>query len=271
MRFSAILLVVTFALAGCVGQKLAVPYGNEREIEAEKHAQERALHGVATLDYSTLRYSASKKKKMVKRMQGIINRLSPHAIEFCRDLGVTDKRCTMLVEIGKGVGVNAHADGRKIVVYPALMDFAKSDNDVAFIVSHEYAHQILGHIAATRRNMMIGGMLGMVADVAVAANGGKSKATGTGLGAQTARLFYSPALELEADYAALYLLARAGFDYRRAPEFWQKMNVHNPDSIYVQTTHPTTPARYVTMQKTIAEIERKKRDKRLLIPNSKLN
>jgi membrane-associated protease RseP (regulator of RpoE activity) len=41
--------------------------------------------------------------------------------------------------------VNAYADGARIVVFTGLMRFLTSDDDLALIVGHELAHNILGH------------------------------------------------------------------------------------------------------------------------------
>ena len=41
--------------------------------------------------------------------------------------------------------VNAWADGHHIVITTAMTDFAGSDDEIAFVIAHEMAHNILGH------------------------------------------------------------------------------------------------------------------------------
>ena len=50
----------------------------------------------------------------------------------------------------------------------------------------------------------------------------------------------------------------------------QTMALESPNSIQLARTHPTTPARFVQMQKTIAEIADKKRRHLLLVPETKM-
>ncbi|RUM40159.1 MAG: peptidase M48 Ste24p, partial [Desulfocapsa sp.] len=89
------------------------------------------------------------------------------------------------------------------------------------------------------------------------------------VGAQIGQLKYSPAYEHEADYIGLYIMARAGYKIDNAAEVWRRMSAIAPDAIYVKTTHPTNPARFVAMKKTIAEIKSKKIIGLKLIPNFK--
>jgi hypothetical protein len=46
------------------------------------------------------------------------------------------------------------------------------------------------------------------------------------------------------------------------------MSAREPDGIYVSTTHPTNPERYVAMQKTVEEISHKKKAREPLLPNA---
>jgi predicted Zn-dependent protease len=54
---------------------------------------------------------------------------------------------------------NAWADGRYVIVTTAMLELARSDDEVAFIIAHEMAHNILGHSHPTRRrNGIFGGI-----------------------------------------------------------------------------------------------------------------
>jgi predicted Zn-dependent protease len=150
-----------------------------------------------------------------------------------------------------------------------MVDFAKNDNHLAFVIAHEFAHNIMQHIAATRQNVTIGALLGTVADVAAGAAGANTQGLFGKVGSQQGLLKYSAAFEAEADYVGLYILARAGYKIEDAPDFWRIMSQANPDSVYVSSTHPTNPARTIAMGKTVAEIRAKQKAGQPLIPNIK--
>jgi predicted Zn-dependent protease len=199
-----------------------------------------------------------------------MSRVSPEAIKLCREMIGPDANCNMhLVLAPDGKGINAHADGKQLVLYPAMVDFAKSDTHLALVIAHEYAHHFMQHVQATQKNVMAGGLLGSLADMLASRQGINTGGQLGQLGAQSALLSYSPSFEQEADYIGLYILARAGYPIEEAPEFWRSMSRMNPDGIYNRTTHPTTPERYVLISRTIEEIRMKQQQGQRLLPNIK--
>lgn len=87
----------------------------------------------------------------------------------------------------------ARADGQRVFVTTAMMAFAPADPDLAFVLGHELAHNILGHADATSR-----------------ADGGR------GPEVLPWRLLED---EREADRFGLYLAARAGYPVGGASDF----------------------------------------------------
>ncbi len=81
---------------------------------------------------------------------------------------------------------------------------------------------------------------------------------------------YSVDFEREADYVGAYYAARAGYDISGTENIWRAVALEDPRSIRLATTHPTTPARFVFMRKTIAEIEDKERRHLPLVPELKV-
>jgi hypothetical protein len=67
------------------------------------------------------------------------------------------------------------------------------------------------------------------------------------------------AFEREADYVGAYYAARAGYDLTGAEHGWRDFGLLHPDRIRFAKTHPTTPVRFVQMQKVAAEIADKLR------------
>lgn len=161
---------------------------------------------------------------------------------------------------------NAWADGRRIVVTPALMRETKNEDELAFIVSHEMAHNMMGHVTSGQTNALIGSILGVAVDALVASQGVSTGGAFSNMGGNLGQLVYSPAFEQEADYVGLYIMARAGYNIHRAPDYWRRDSIKHEKAIYMTTTHPTNPARFISMQKTIAEIDKKRKQRKPLMP-----
>lgn len=160
--------------------------------------------------------------------------------------------------------INAFADGKNIVVYNGLMRFTENDDELAFVVAHEIAHSVQGHIGKQTGNVLLGSIL----DVLILGT------TGVSTGGMFGRLggaAYSQGFEFEADYAGLYIAARAGHDVSGAVNFWRRLAAEHPRSIEKSfaASHPSTPERFVAMEKTIQEIKEKQNLGKPLIPESK--
>ena len=81
---------------------------------------------------------------------------------------------------------------------------------------------------------------------------------------------YSVEFEREADYVGAYYAARAGYDISGTENVWRAFALEDARSISLTTDHPTSPARFVFMRKTIAEIEDKERRHLPLMPELKM-
>lgn len=165
--------------------------------------------------------------------------------------------CKYAIAVNDSSEVNAYADGRRIIFTRGVMDFARTDTELAVVVSHEIAHNAMGHNDARETNTAIGGGIGLVVDVLAAVAGVNTAGSFTKLGVKAGAGAYSQAFEAEADYVGLYLMARAGDDYRHAPNIWRRMGAARPEEITFASTHPTTAARFVAMTKAAREIETK--------------
>jgi beta-barrel assembly-enhancing protease len=151
-----------------------------------------------------------------------------------------------------------------------MIDFARNDSQLAFVIAHEFAHNIMGHQKALMQNVTIGALLGMAVDIAASSQGADTGGQFSQIGAKQGQLSYSPDFEHEADYVGLYILARAGFKIEDAPMFWREMSQAEPDAIYISTTHPNNPQRTIEMEKTVAEIRAKQKQGLPLLPNIKV-
>jgi predicted Zn-dependent protease len=99
--------------------------------------------------------------------------------------------------------------------------------------------------------------------VALALNtGGAFTRAGSDVGA----IAYATDFEREVDYVGAYYAARAGYDVAGVERFWRALAQENPKQVAYAGLHPTTPERFVQMQKTVAEISDKKRRNAALVP-----
>src|SRR4051812_33222829 len=104
--------------------------------------------------------------------------------------------------------VDASADGENVYVTSSLLRFVRSsDEELAVILSHEFAHNAMNHSGARKRNSMIGAVLGAAVDIAAASNGVHTQGVGQAAGGGAGNRAYSAEFEREADYVGLYMLA----------------------------------------------------------------
>ena len=100
-------------------------------------------------------------------------------VEFIIRRGAEEKKiavspsesCAFTVKLSPDDIKNAFADGKNIVIYKGMMDFFKTDEEISLVVSHELAHNSMNHIDAKKKNSILGGIFGVLLDVAAAAGG----------------------------------------------------------------------------------------------------
>jgi hypothetical protein len=149
-----------------------------------------------------------------------------------RELG-----CLSRVQLIPSSRLNAGADGTYAQLTSGIVDFTRSDDELALVLAHEMAHNIWGHRVRLDGQKVSRGLLKTFDGSA-----GKIKAT-----------------EIEADYLALYLLAGAGFDLDAAPAFWDRYGRKMGFGIFSDGTHPGRSSRVTAAERTIQEIRLKQR------------
>ena len=136
--------------------------------------------------------------------------------------------------------------GGKMVVYTGMLNFIKSDDELASVIGHEMAHAIARHGAERYSQTSLVKLTAAVVDIAVASSQKTSKYgeqihVAFGLGAQFGILLpYSRVHENEADYIGLLIIAKAGYDPKGAIQFWERMEREQPyREIEFLSTHPS--------------------------------
>ncbi|MCM8818123.1 MAG: M48 family metallopeptidase [Candidatus Omnitrophica bacterium] len=150
--------------------------------------------------------------------------------------------------------INSWTDGKRIYVTPGLLRFLQSDNELALVLSHEIAHAILDHVQKMQGNIILGTIFDIAITIATGVNT-------QGIFGNIGGLIYSKEFEKEADYLGTYICAVSGYDVSNAPNLWRKMAAEYPGStkdIFL-ATHPSSPERYILIEKTVKEIEEKRK------------
>jgi hypothetical protein len=165
--------------------------------------------------------------------------------------------CDFAVKLSPDNTKNAYADGKNIVIHKGMMDFFRTDEEIALVVSHELAHNAMTHIEAKKSNAMMGGVAGLLLDVAAAFGGVNTNGEFSRLGSNIGAGVYSVEFEQEADYVGLYFMAIANYKINEAPTFWRRMATADSRAISMKSSHPTTPERFLALESAVDEINQK--------------
>ena len=132
----------------------------------------------------------------------------------------------------KSQTVNAFTTGGKYMyVYTALFDMCKTEDELAAVMSHEFAHVYCRHVQKGTNRQYEAMGLAAAAGVAGAAAGGKDNALQYG-GASAAAAFAGAQMfltgftskdENEADKYGFQIYSRAGWDPNRFGDFFQRL------------------------------------------------
>lgn len=182
---------------------------------------------------------------------------------------IPERVCDYPVVLLENDSINAFADGSTVYITNGMMRFSETDQELQVVIAHELAHNLEGHLGDRKKNTAIGGLLGLAGDLLLAAAGVNSEGTLTAVGLAAGATAFSQDVELEADYVAMYILARAGIDTSAAPMFWRRIAVEHTGSIENNhfSSHPSTPERFVRLDAAHEEIEAKLSAGLPLLPN----
>ena len=129
-----------------------------------------------------------------------------------------------------------------------LISDARNADELAFVMGHEAAHHIAGHIDRQQQNAVAGAVI--FAGLATLSGGNASAVqSAQRLGAQVGARSYSKNFELEADALGTIITARAGYDPLRGAEFFAR--IPDPGDKFLGT-HPPNASRLDTVRRTAA-------------------
>jgi predicted Zn-dependent protease len=142
--------------------------------------------------------------------------------------------------------------GRPIIAFTlALIGQLQNPDELAFVMSHEAAHHILGHLARQRQNATLGAQV--FGNLAGTISGGDlqqvraAQELGAAVGART----YSKDFELEADALGTEITAAAGYNPLRGAEFF--FRIPDPGNRFLGT-HPPNAERVAVVREAAVRL-----------------
>ena len=206
----------------------------------------------------------------LKVINKIDKRVLPAAITVCQRTFSNSGNCAplltrrTLVVYPKHEGINAFVGDRyNLGVLGGLVRISGNDDELAFVLAHEYSHALMGHVQKMMRNQMIGQLVGGLAGLGVAAAAGAdlgSASTGQAIdgGMNIGALRFSKGMELEADHLAMFILAESGYDPDKAMQFFMRTyqiqrrynQAGNRQAVGFLSTHPSDEERLMRLAVT---------------------
>ena len=184
----------------------------------------------------------------------VVRRVEPVAERICqqeRPRANCDFR--IIIDQDRELGANAYQtlddDGRPVIGFtvPLIAD-ARNADELAFVLGHEAAHHIEGHIPQSQQQAaggaIIGGILGRLGGLD--ADGMEAL---TDIGAAIGSRRYSKEFELEADRLGTIITARSGYNPVRGAEFFNR--IPDPGDRFLGS-HPPNAERIAIVRETAA-------------------
>jgi predicted Zn-dependent protease len=251
-----------------VGSLLAAPFASHAEVELPdlgdtssimiSPVQERML-GQRWLRAYRSQVPTSSDPLIIDYLEQLFNQLIPHS-----QLG--EKRIDLVVV--ENNTLNAFAvPGNIIGVHTGLLMYAKTENQLAAVLSHEMGHLSQRHYARQleqQKKMMMPMLAGMLAGLVLAANSNSDAGMATIMGAQAAAqqasLAFSRQNEQEADRIGMQTMVEAGLDPYAAADMFEEMvranrlNRRPPEYLL---THPVSESRVADARNRAQQYERK--------------
>jgi hypothetical protein len=163
--------------------------------------------------------------------------------------------CAFGVELGNADHVNSYADGHRVMITRGMFNFAQSDEELAYAVAKEMAHNVLARAPRPRMGATIDSLRVL-------------KSGPVNLSAAAGIKPYSPVLDATADQLSLYLLARAGYKIDNSLRFWRRLASQYPQTVRHSHTalHPSTTFRFSVMTQVIQRIKTQQAQNKPLVP-----
>jgi predicted Zn-dependent protease len=188
----------------------------------------------------------------------VVAQVEPVAEALCRERNGFGADCDLQIVVDPRADLPPNAfqtldrAGRPIIGFTqALIADARNADEIAFVMGHESAHHIAGHIPRREQSAMAGAL---VAGVLAQASGADPEAIRQiqQLGAEVGARSYSREFELEADALGAEIALRAGFDPVRGAAFFNRLP--DPGDQFLGS-HPPNAERIATVRATVEALQ----------------
>ncbi|MDG1459537.1 MAG: M48 family metalloprotease [Pseudoprimorskyibacter sp.] len=192
-------------------------------------------------------------RAVVSRLDRVRRRVKPVAEAECRQT-TRLQNCDYLIQLvqDRSDPPNAYqtiTDGQPVLIFNIrLLEDVKNDDELAFIMGHEAAHYILGHLEQKQGNA-VAGALGMGVLAIGLGLGDVGIRAAVEMGGQVGSRVYSKDFELQADRLGTVISARSGYDPVLGAEYFNRLT--DPGDQFLGT-HPPNPERIRIVRQTAA-------------------
>lgn len=203
---SPLIIALTLALGGCVAPYPAPPsLAPTTEISVQQSPRTAA-----------------------ETFLSVVAQVEPVAERYCRSRGVA-KNCDFRIVVDDRPGQPPNAfqtldrSNRPVIGFTlALIADARNADELAFVLGHEAAHHVAGHIPKRKDQALSGAILAGVLAQASGLSAEEVRAA-QNIGAEVAARSYSREFELEADALGAEIAFIAGYDPVRGTGFFDRL------------------------------------------------
>jgi hypothetical protein len=169
------------------------------------------------------------------------------------------RACAYSIELGNVDTVNAYDDGRRVMITRGMMNFTRSDDELAYVLAKEMAHNTLGHAGRQNMSATVGGIIDNLSRI---------RPDTTALAGMSGVRPMPRSLDAAADTLSLYMLAQAGYNIDGARRFWERLAREYPPTVLNSYTaiHPATSYRLSVMERIVADVKAKQAGNKPLTP-----
>jgi len=203
---------------------------------------------------AALRPTATSARQAADNFIAVVDRVEPVAERICR-AEAPGLACDYQIVVDRRTNLPPNAyqtvdrAGRPIIGFTvSLIAQARNQDELAFILGHEAAHHIAGHLERQRSSAITGAVLAGV----LAGIGGAEAATietAQKLGATVGARAYSKDFELEADGLGAVIAQRAGYDAVLGAQYFSRLA--DPGNRFLGT-HPPNAQRIETVRRAVS-------------------
>lgn len=163
-------------------------------------------------------------------------------------------QCDIDLIVTESDRANAFVQGQSIYLTDGLMRFLSDDQELAAVTAHFIGHALFGHHAVKPDETVAGKLTTEFEGLMTASLDQEAwtemKKTGTLPGAHP----YSGLQEIQADRAALELLARAGYEMDALVEVWQRLAESQSAAMLLDDFHPPSEERRSAIQDLLDQV-----------------